>query len=93
MIIGPGINDVQFSAIKEFSVTERYRAQFRAEFFNVFNHANFGCGGKDFSFTQSQSADAGACSDPVNTATSAALGQLTTAGDGRVIQFGLKMFW
>jgi len=32
---------VDFSLFKNTSVTERLRVQFRAEFFNLFNHANF----------------------------------------------------
>ena len=39
---GPGIEDVDFSLFKNFSVTERARLQFRAEFFNLLNHANLG---------------------------------------------------
>jgi hypothetical protein len=38
---GPGIVNFDFSAIKETEVTERTRMQFRAEFFNAFNHAQF----------------------------------------------------
>jgi len=39
---GPGYADVDFSAIKNFTLTERLHMQFRAESFNVANHANFG---------------------------------------------------
>jgi hypothetical protein len=39
---GPAYADVDVSAIKMFHVTERIGIQFRAEFFNVANHANFG---------------------------------------------------
>jgi hypothetical protein len=31
-----------FTAAKNFNVTERVRLQFRTEFFNAFNRANFG---------------------------------------------------
>lgn len=41
-IIGPGIVDMDFSATKDFRVTERQRVQFRAEFFNIPNHPIFG---------------------------------------------------
>jgi Carboxypeptidase regulatory-like domain/TonB dependent receptor len=39
---GPGIENVDFSLFKDFSATERARVQFRAELFNLFNHANLG---------------------------------------------------
>ncbi|MCX6619961.1 MAG: hypothetical protein NTY38_02555 [Acidobacteria bacterium] len=42
IIIGPGLFNVDFAAIKNIPVTERTRVQFRAEFFNFLNHANFG---------------------------------------------------
>jgi hypothetical protein len=42
VIIGPGFNNTDFSIIKNTKVGEKLRAQFRAEFFDLFNHANFG---------------------------------------------------
>jgi hypothetical protein len=39
---GPGISNVDLSLLKGFRLTERARMQFRAECFNVANHANFG---------------------------------------------------
>ncbi len=39
--IGPGVNDFDLSLIKNNKFGERYNVQFRAEFFNVFNHTNF----------------------------------------------------
>jgi hypothetical protein len=38
---GPGRNDIDCSVFKEFPVTERFRLQFRGEFFNVLNHPQF----------------------------------------------------
>jgi hypothetical protein len=38
---GPGYNDFDFGLQKFFQVKERLKIQFRAEFFNAFNHANF----------------------------------------------------
>jgi len=42
VIIGPGFNNTDFSIIKSTKVGEKLRAQFRAEFFDLFNHANLG---------------------------------------------------
>lgn len=38
---GPGIANTDFSAYKNFKVTERVNVQFRMEFFNLFNKAQF----------------------------------------------------
>lgn len=41
-IRGPGLANVDVSLLKTFALTERLRLQFRAECFNIANHANFG---------------------------------------------------
>lgn len=41
IVVGPGINNWDFSVFKHISVGERFRVQFRAEFFNIFNHTQF----------------------------------------------------
>ncbi len=41
-IIGPGIMDVDLALEKNFKHTERLNTTFRAEMFNIANHANFG---------------------------------------------------
>jgi hypothetical protein len=38
---GPGINNFDFALLKDTPVSERARLQFRAEFFNLFNHTQF----------------------------------------------------
>jgi hypothetical protein len=38
---GPGFWNMDMGLIKKFSLTERVKMDFRAEFFNVFNHPNF----------------------------------------------------
>jgi hypothetical protein len=40
-IIGPGVNNIDFSVLKNTGITERVTLQFRAEFFNLFNHTLF----------------------------------------------------
>jgi len=42
VVIGPGFNNTDFSIIKNTKVGDKLRVQFRAEFFDLFNHANFG---------------------------------------------------
>jgi hypothetical protein len=41
MCCGPGIHNHDAALLKEMYVGERFRVQFRAEMFNVFNHAQF----------------------------------------------------
>lgn len=38
---GPGLNDFDMAVLKEFRLTESKSLEFRAEFFNIFNHAQF----------------------------------------------------
>jgi len=40
-IFGPGFWDFDFSVSKNFPLRDRLNLQFRAEFFNIFNHPNF----------------------------------------------------
>ena len=73
IILGPGVNNFDLSLFKNFPFAEgTQQLQFRAEFFNFLNHAQF----VDLSLsTNIESANAGI---------------ISTARDGRVIQFALK---
>jgi hypothetical protein len=42
VVIGPGFNNTDLSIIKNTRLSESLRLQFRAELFDLFNHANFG---------------------------------------------------
>lgn len=76
---GPGLADLDVSLFKNTHLSERVNLQFRAEFFNVLNHANFG--------TPNATVFSG-------TAISASAGLITaTATTSRQIQFGLKMIF
>lgn len=39
--LGPGLQNWDLGAIKNVQISERYKLQFRGEFFNAFNHTNF----------------------------------------------------
>ena len=70
---GPGAGRWDFSAIKNIKATEKTNFQFRAEFFNIFNHTNF---------------------DGIRTTLgSGTFGQVISARDPRIIQFGLKFYY
>jgi outer membrane receptor protein involved in Fe transport len=38
---GPGFTQIDFSIIKDLTIHERFKAQFRGEIFNILNHPNF----------------------------------------------------
>jgi hypothetical protein len=82
IVSGPGFANTDFSVIKDFPVKERFRVQFRSEFFNVFNQVNLGC----FDTTWG-------CSEPSSTVNSDSFGRITSAGAAREIQFALKLLW
>ena len=71
IIEGPGIFSLDFGMYKDIKLTERYKLQFRGEFFNGFNNVNFG--------------------GPSTSLTSGNIGVITSASDGREIQFALKL--
>jgi Carboxypeptidase regulatory-like domain len=70
---GPGMANFDFTLAKNFRVNDRRSFQFRTEFFNAFNHANFG--------------------PPNIMRDSSGFGQILTAANARIIQFGLKFYF
>lgn len=42
---GDGLVNFDFSLLRTFALSERFRLQFRGELFNAFNHPNFGLPG------------------------------------------------
>jgi hypothetical protein len=58
---GPGINNWDMALLKNTKLTERFNLEFRAEFFNIFNHAQFqnvqgNINAANFGFVQSAAA-------------------------------------
>jgi Carboxypeptidase regulatory-like domain/TonB dependent receptor/TonB-dependent Receptor Plug Domain len=77
---GPGLTTVDFSLFKNFSFRERFKVQFRSEFFNVLNHPNFAA--PNFLNDANNSIDTG---------NAGVIGSTSTAS--RQIQLGLKLVW
>jgi hypothetical protein len=44
-VAGPTFKRLDLSTFKDFQLSERFRLQFRAEFFNILNHPNFNAPG------------------------------------------------
>ncbi len=80
-LVGPGTHTVDLSAVKITPLTERLKLQFRAEVFNVLNHANFATPNT-------------VVFSSASTAPSVTAGLITaTSTASRQIQFGLKAIW
>ncbi len=79
-IIGPGFKNVDFSVQKDTKVSERVTAEFRADMFDLFNHANFG----------QPNSVAGSSLFGLITSTRFPPGD---SGSSRQIQFALKMIF
>jgi hypothetical protein len=77
---GPGINNFDVAFLKDTAVTEKTRLQFRAEFFNLFNHTQF----------VNPAPTGGVASADFN---SGAFGTVVRARDPRLIQFALKFIF
>jgi hypothetical protein len=52
-LTGPGFWNTDLAVVKNFPVRESVKAEFRAEFFNLFNHPNFASPGSSVSSTAS----------------------------------------
>ncbi|MBM3740306.1 MAG: hypothetical protein FJW39_31515 [Acidobacteria bacterium] len=76
---GPGINNWDIALFKNFEVHERAKLQFRAEFYNAFNH------------TQFSSYDAGARFDAAGAQVNARFGEFTAARTPRIVQLALRL--
>jgi outer membrane receptor protein involved in Fe transport len=81
-LTGPGFNNVDFSVIKNTKVSEWLKVQFRAEFFDILNHANFG--------NPNTTAVIGNPSFGLITSTRFATGD---SGSSRQVQFALKLIF
>jgi hypothetical protein len=82
VVIGPRFNNTDFSVIKNTKITESTRLQLRAEFFDLFNHPNFGQPGRV--------AQPGSTSFGVITSTRFPTGD---SGSSRQIQFAAKFIF
>jgi Carboxypeptidase regulatory-like domain/TonB-dependent Receptor Plug Domain/TonB dependent receptor len=86
-LIGPGIVNMDFALMKETPIKEQVRLQYRAEFFNLFNHANFALPLAAQSGAFVQAPNGGGTPNPT-------FGKITqTTTSSRQIQFALKLLF
>jgi Carboxypeptidase regulatory-like domain len=90
-LTGPGYTDWDLSMAKSTQISERFRVQFRAEFFNVLNHTNLQTpNAVTFSSGPTQG---NAASQNAPAVVSPTAGVVTAASTSRQIQLGLKLLF
>jgi len=77
------------SASKYVNITERYRLQFRVEYFNIFNHPNFAP--ESNSSGNVNGTEQISAFDKINNNTSFGTFRAPQAADPRVAQFAVKL--
>lgn len=94
---GPGYHKLDFSLFKNFQLTERFRMQFRTEFFNILNHPNFNAPGFGGNGVAAVSGATNFTPNGDGTYGNGAFGETGSSRDGayssREIQFALKLYF
>ena len=90
IIRGPGLLNFDLNFSKNIPITERWRLQFRAEFFNIFNHANFLDPG---SASSTAGSSAGYASSNGVNMSAGGFGSIRAAYDPRITQLALKIIF
>jgi hypothetical protein len=88
-LTGPGLSELDFALAKSTTIHERLRAQFRAEFFNALNHANFTT--PNPVVYSSGPTPKTPTAEPAPSSTAGVVS--ATATTSRQIQFGLKLLF
>jgi hypothetical protein len=83
---GPGINNWDFAILKNTQLTERFNLQFRAELFNLWNHAQFLTPSGLLSFSCPVLTSTSGCAQTTSSA-----GQVTGTQPPRIGQLSLKL--
>jgi outer membrane receptor protein involved in Fe transport len=84
---GPGYINIDMSFSKTTAITERLKIEFRAEFFNIFNHANFNNPG----ILNSGSGTLTGGGPGTNINATGQFGQVTSTHDPRIIQLAARL--
>ena len=88
-----GFQQLDFSLLKNTRVSERLSVQYRAEFFNLFNHPNFALPASTGNHLLTSGSDFGLSKQMANESSGGFLGPLFNSGGPRSIQFALKLIF
>jgi hypothetical protein len=89
----PGLQQFDASLLKNTRITERVTAQFRAEFFNVLNHANFASPAASGNNLLTAGSSFGLSQESANMSSGGLLSPLFNSGGPRSIQFAVKLLF
>jgi len=88
-----GLHQFDFALMKDTRLSERLTLQGRAEFFNLFNHANFATPAASGNHLLTAGSSFGLSQQMASEAAGGFLGPLFQSGGPRSIQFGLKLLF
>ncbi len=80
-VYGPGQRNFDIALSRQFRIRERLKLEFRSDFFNILNHANWG------------SPATGGSGIGTSLSSGATFGQVTAFGPPRLIQMALKLYF
>jgi hypothetical protein len=96
-VAGPTFKRLDFSTFKDFQLNERFKLQFRAEFFNILNHPNFNAPGFGGNGVNSVPGSLNFTPNSDGTFGSQTFGRIGSTRDSpfdpRQIQFALKLYF
>lgn len=90
--IGPGVNNFDLGFMRNFSILEGLKLQFRGEMFNAFNHGQFSMPNSP-SLAESMSAPSGGQTTPTVTYTPASQFGRVNANPSRIAQVAVKLIF
>ncbi|MEO6923217.1 MAG: carboxypeptidase regulatory-like domain-containing protein [Acidobacteriaceae bacterium] len=87
----PGVENFDFSVFKTTEIIGRFKLQLRAEAFNALNHVNLGLPNTSFGAAANPLVSGNGVGGGLNT--NGSFGAITTAADGRSLQFAAKLIF
>lgn len=92
-VIGPGLNNFDLTLVKNTKISEALSVQFRAEFFNLFNHPNFEAPNNTQDLVGTGGDGESVFTDPSGKPVGSAGKIFRTVTTSRQLQFGIKFIF